>query len=125
MKKKSSKSPTSRTLDKLRKFGCCAGVVERFNRFAGPFGKRQDLFGCIDLIAIRPGRIIGIQATNQSNHSSHVVKALAEPRLRLWLEAGGGYEIWSWAKKGPKDKKRWDVRIQKITLKDYDDGQIR
>jgi hypothetical protein len=54
-------SPTKRTLAKLRKEGYLCAIVEKFNRFAGI---RQDLFGFIDILAIREGEIIGVQTTS-------------------------------------------------------------
>ena len=62
-------SPTQRTLNHLRRRGYLAAVVERFNPHVGEHGIRQDLFGFLDLLAIRadkPG-VLGIQATSASN----------------------------------------------------------
>lgn len=43
--------------------------------------------------------------------SPHVINSLrrsAEPKLRQWLLADNGFEIWSWAKKGPRGRaKTW------------------
>jgi hypothetical protein len=60
-KRKSSSSPTQRTLKELRKRGCpLVQVVERWNPHARV---RQDLFGIIDVIAIAAdGDIIAVQA---------------------------------------------------------------
>src|SRR6267142_5712385 len=100
----SKKRPTQRTLEYLRKQNYTAGVVERFNRHAGPFGKHFDLFGCIDIISVQGEKIAGIQATSDSNHSTRVQKALAEcPELLAWLKADGLFEVWSWGKKAKKD----------------------
>lgn len=106
-------SPTQRTLALARELGFDAQVVEKWNPHARI---RQDLFGIIDIIAIHAELgIIGIQATSGSNHSARVAKALAEPRLAKWLAAGGRFEIWSWAKRGPRGgRKTWQVRRQEI-----------
>ena len=108
-------SPTSRSLDYCRKKGWFAGIVERY---IAQCRQRFDLFGCIDLVALDelPG-CLGIQATSGSNHSSRIKKALEEPRLLAWLRAGNRYEVWSWAKKGPKGKRKvWTLRREPITL---------
>jgi len=108
-------SPTQRSMALLRKEGSVFQVVERWNAFAR---RRIDLFGCIDIVCIHPTRgIIGIQATSGTNHSARISKSLAEPKLKNWLEAGGKFEVWSWAKKGAAGKaKRWTCRIQPISL---------
>jgi hypothetical protein len=108
-------SPTKRTLDAAREMGMTVQVVERFCHFSK---RRIDLLGCIDLVAVKPGiGIIGIQACAGSSHAARRTKALAEPRLREWLESGGRFEVWSWAKQGPRGKvKRWTLRREEIKL---------
>lgn len=115
-KKRSSISPTRRTLAELRKRGATAQVVEHWN----PHAKvRQDLFGVIDLVVIRsalhgqtPG-IVGIQACAGASHAARRDKILAEPRARQWVEAGGQLELWSWAQRGDRGKaKRWTLRVE-------------
>lgn len=113
-------SPTQRTLAELKSLGFQAGVVERFVRQAGPFGKRFDLFGCIDLIAMhKDAGIFGIQATSAANHAARRTKSLAEPRLQEWLIAGGRFEIWSWGKKGKAgSRKTYQLRREELTFAD-------
>jgi hypothetical protein len=118
-RKAKAKSPTSRTLDECKRRGWTAGVVERHIPFPRPQGTKIDLFGVIDLIAIRsalhggrPG-ILGIQATSGTNHASRRTKILAEGRVREWVEAGGQIELWSWSPRGVAGKaKRWAVRVE-------------
>lgn len=106
-------SPTQRTLQALRKLGFVAAVVERWNPHARV---RQDLFGCIDIVAIRDGiGILGIQACAGASHAARRDKAAAEPKLRTWLECGGRFEIWSWAKQGARGKRKtWTLRREEI-----------
>lgn len=120
---KKGKSPTQRTLALLKAEGWTAAIVEKWN----PWAKiRQDLFGCIDILAIIPphsiyakGEIKGVQATSSSNHSARVNKSIAIPALKTWLRAGGVFEVWSWSKKGPRGKRKtWTVKKEAITLKD-------
>jgi hypothetical protein len=106
-------SPTQRTLKKLRDEGWTVAIVEK--TLPRCFIK-QDLFGIIDILAIKPGRILGVQATADSHHKNRVNKATAEPRLQTWLEAGGEFEVWSWGQKGPKGKRKvWTPRIEALT----------
>lgn len=92
-------------------------VVERWNPYARI---RQDLFGCIDIVALEPHTaIIGVQTTSGSNLAARRTKALAEPRLRLWLEAGGAFTLHGWSKQGQRGKRKlWTLREEQITLAD-------
>jgi hypothetical protein len=107
-------TPTSRTLGFLRKLGYVVQTVERYLPHARV---RQDLFGVGDVLAIRPGEIVLVQTTSGSNLSARRTKALAEPRLRTWLEAGGKFVLHGWSKKGPAGKRKlWACRAEEITL---------
>lgn len=111
-------SPTARTLAALRAEEWTAQVVERWNAFARV---RVDLFGCIDVLAVRPGAILAVQATSGANVAARVAKSKALPALRTWLEAGGRFEVWGWAKRGRRgEKKVWTARRKAITLADLE-----
>jgi len=107
-------SPTQRTLKVLRGEGCVCGIVEKWNQFAMI---RQDLFGFIDLVALRGNKIVGVQCCAGSGHADHRRKILAEPRHRAWLAAGGEIELRSWRKikvtRGGKAE-RWAERVEYI-----------
>lgn len=118
------KSPTARSLERLRAEGFIAEVVEKV--IPGCFIKR-DFIHCIDIIAFRPEspvhpyaeawyprEIVGIQATSGSNHAARRTKALDIPELKLWLQAGGQFEVWSWSP--PKEGRKWALRRERITL---------
>lgn len=108
-------SPTQRSLAYCRDQGWAVQVVERWN----PYAKiRQDLFGCIDIIACdgTGGGVLGIQATSGANHASRREKALAEPRLQKWLASPARFEVWSWSKQGPRGKRKlWTLRREAVT----------
>lgn len=112
-KRPKSISPTQRSLKHLRELGFTAQVVERWNHFAKI---RQDLFGIIDVLAMRPGiGILGVQATSDSNHAARMAKAKAEPRIREWIESGGRIEVWSWGLRGGRgERKLWTLRREEI-----------
>lgn len=106
-------TPTQRTLALARELGYTVAVVEKWN----PHAKvRQDLFGCIDLVAMREGvGIIGIQACAGSSHAARRDKMLAEPRLKTWVACGARAEVWSWAKQGGRgERKTWKVRREEV-----------
>lgn len=112
-------SPTSRTLELLRAEGWTPAVVERHNTFSH---KKNDLFGCIDIVAMKPGHpILGVQATSDSNHAARREKASKEPRLITWLATGSLFEVWSWKKRpayrkdGSRAKRdQWAVRRESV-----------
>ena len=88
-------TPTQRTLKKLRDEGYTAAVVEKWNPHARI---RQDLFGVVDVIGIREGETLAVQATSGSNVSSRVKKitdAEATPMIRA---AGWRFVVHGWRK---------------------------
>ena len=96
-------SPTQRTIKWLKEQGCLAGIVEKFNPYAGEFGIRQDLFGFIDIVAIAPCvGIVAVQSCGQ-DFSGHIRK-LTEERNEA---------VFEWLKYSPV----WLVGWRKVKLK--------
>jgi hypothetical protein len=111
-------TPTARTLQHLKKLGYTAQVVEQTIRGKGMVFKR-DLFGCIDVLALGDGRAWGIQACAGSSHAARLTKAKQQPGLADWLRCGNRFEVWSWAKQGPRGKRKvWTLRREAVTLED-------
>lgn len=104
-------SPTQRTLALVRGLKMAAQVVERWN----PHAKiRQDLFGCIDIVACGED-LWGIQACAGSRASARVKKSMEQPGLLAWLLAGGRFVVIAWAKRGARGKpKLWTARCIEI-----------
>lgn len=100
-------SPTKRSLDKLRADGWTVAVVEKWNPFARI---RQDLFGFIDLIAVRGNYTLGIQTTTAANMSARRTKILAEPRSKVWLSPSRGIVLHGWH----KVKGKWECKEEVI-----------
>lgn len=115
-----SASPTSRSLQKLRKDGWVAGVVEK--RIPGMF-VTQDFLGGIDIVAASPsGGILGVQTTSNDNLAARRSKLLAEPRMRTWLLAGGKLVVHGWSKKGARGKRKlWECREVELLLSDFEE----
>lgn len=108
-------SPTQRSLKRAREYGSVAQVVERWNPYSRT---RHDLFGVIDLVELRDGQIVGVQVTSASNVSARVAKAKAEPRLRVWLECGGKFEVHGWGKRQEGKRKLWKIRVVELHPED-------
>ena len=98
-------SPTQRSLAYLRQEGCdLVQVVERWNPHARV---RQDLFGVIDILAIREGETIGVQATSAANVSSRVRKLEDSDALGALRAAGWTILVHGW-RKGSNG--RWQLK---------------
>lgn len=87
--------PTQRSLKYLREKGYRVEVVEKWNPHVR---RRQDLFGVIDLIAIRAGETLAVQTTSSSGVSARIKKiadAEATPDMRA---AGWKIVVHGWRK---------------------------
>ncbi len=113
-------TPTSRSLEYLRETGYKTAIVEKWNAHAK---LKQDLFGFIDLLGMKPGEpLLGIQATSGGNVSARIKKSCNLPELKIWLETGCKFEVWGWSKKGRRgEKKTWKIRKVSITLENLKD----
>lgn len=96
-------SPTQLTLRDLRADGYTAQVVETWNPHARV---RNDLFGFVDVLALRGAETLAVQATSADNVSARVHKIADHPNLPAVREAGWRIEVWGWSKKA----NRWVVR---------------
>ena len=96
-------SPTSLTLRKLREDGYTAEVVERWNPHARI---RQDLFGFVDVLAVRAGETLAVQTTSATNVSSRIHKIADSPNIAIVREAGWTIRVHGWA----KIKGRWVLK---------------
>lgn len=120
-------SNTSRTLEYVRSMGWVCDKVEQFNPYAGKFGKRKDLFGFADLVALGENSIIAIQSCGQS-FSEHDRKLMedeyAAANVLKWLECGGRVILIGWRKvlkkRGGK-LKVWAPRIKEYKVEDFKD----
>ena len=99
-----AQSPTSRTLKRLRDDGYLADVVEKWIPGANI---RRDLYGFIDVLAVKDGHVLGVQATSYGNISSRVQKITDHENIGIVRKAGFHIEVWGWR----KVKNRWRVKI--------------
>lgn len=100
-------SPTQRSLAALRADGWLAEVVEKWIPGANI---RKDLFGFIDIVAIRDTETVGVQTTSASNLSARVKKMGESPLIGAIRKAGWKLEAHGWRKvKGRWACKKVDV----------------
>ena len=102
-KRKSSKSPTELSLAYMRKQGCVAAVVEKWN----PHSKtRLDLFGVIDILCLAPdGATIGVQATSRDNVAARITKIGDSEHIAALRRCNWTLLVHGWDK-GPDRKYR-------------------
>ena len=93
-------SPTTRSLALLREQGYTVAVVEKWNPHARI---RQDLFGFIDILAIKRGETLAVQATS-SGVSARLKKINDSELLPKVREAGWTIQIWGWTKSAKTGK---------------------
>ena len=111
---------TSRTLKHLRERGYEAQVVERWCSFSR---RRIDLFNIVDIVAVKPGEIVGVQSTAH-NLSNRLQKSIAEPKLRAWLESGARFLIVDWRKRKKGKSVRWEPVEREVTLDDLTELEV-
>lgn len=99
-----SSTPTQKTLYRLKMENYTIAIVERWNPHARI---RQDLFGFIDILALRNQTTLAIQTCSRSDIASHRTKILEHPNLPPVLGAGWVMQIWGW--------KDHTVRIETLT----------
>jgi hypothetical protein len=103
-------SPTMRSLKYWKGETDFVAKTEHWNSFARI---RQDLFGFVDIVVIRPGipGLLAIQTTSANNMSARKKKIMGIPAAKAWLEAGNQIIVEGWAKKGPRGKKKVWTRV--------------
>lgn len=95
-------TPTQLTLRHLRGQGYTAEVTERWNPHAMI---RQDLFGFIDILAVRDNQTLAVQTTSAANVSSRVKKIALCQHVDAIREAGWVIRVHGWRKVG----NRWEL----------------
>lgn len=88
-------SPTERSLKALRAAGYTAVVVEKWNAH---IRRRQDLFGFIDILALRDGETLAVQTTSGSNVAARVAKIADHENTAAVRKAGWRIEVHGWRK---------------------------
>lgn len=113
--KKKAKRAIQYSMEALRDDGYLVGKTEHWNPWVPPNGIMQDLFGFIDLVAIRPGeKITGVQVTKE-HVPEHIEKIQANKAAKVWLESNGRIVVHHWRELGPKGNKKWTLEVIEVT----------
>lgn len=100
--------PTQRSLKLLRDRGYRCEVVEKW---IPRVNIRKDLFGFLDVLAIKDGKVLGVQATSDSNVSARVHKIGEAEAVADVRACGWSLVVHGWRKKDG----RWIVREVDVT----------
>lgn len=94
-------TPTQKSLKLLRENGYLCHIVEHWN----PFAKiRQDLYGFIDILAVKKKKILGVQTTSRGNVSTRAKKILGHDNYKKVKESGIEIEVHGWEKGSNKPR---------------------
>jgi hypothetical protein len=90
----------------LRKDGYLCQVVETYRG-----GRRHDLWGFIDILALRAGETLAVQTTSGSNFSARKKKILTHENYQAVKDAGWVIVVHGWRKNA---KGRWVLREERL-----------
>ena len=97
-------SPTQLSLRWLRERGYTAAVVEHYSSFDR---KRHDLFGFIDILALKGAETVAVQTTTAHNVNARIKKIADSPNIAAVREAGWTVLVQGWSQKRPRA--RWEL----------------
>ena len=109
------------THDYLRERAMLIAKTEHYDYYGG---RRKDLFGFVDTIALNPTTVkdvLFIQSTSDSNRWARRNKILANPHLPIILRHVR-VEVWSWKERAGSTPKRKLWRLRRDGFKLHDDG---
>lgn len=107
--KRASGSPTQRSKAYLENAGYLVAITERWNPHARV---RQDMFGFVDMLAVKEGEVLAVQTTSRSNMSARARKIAEHENVAAVRKSGIRIEIHGWAR---DTKGRWSVKIQDVS----------
>lgn len=108
-------STIARTLERLRRSGWVH--AESTQRRAG--GASHDLFGFVDILAMRPPlRLLAVQATDVNHRGAHLDRMIVDPAVHAWLACGCDLELWAWRCLKPRGaaRGRWEPDVTRFSV---------
>lgn len=112
------------------------GIVDKCERWQNAphlpgGGVRKDLFGIIDLIALREKpdgswQMVGIQCSGETNIAAHVTKIEESEYAVPWLLTGALIEVWAFKKRIIGRQNRYELVVREITIPEIEpeDGKV-
>lgn len=104
-----SKSPTQLSLAKLREEGYLVDVVERWIPGANI---RKDLYGFIDILALKGKETLAVQTTSAGNMSARCKKIADHENVGAVREAGWTIHVHGWHQ---DDKRKWHCKVKDVS----------
>jgi len=104
-----SKSPTQLSLAKLREEGYTCWITEHWNNWSKT---RQDLFGFIDILALKGNETLAIQTTTATNLNARCKKIADHENVGAVREAGWTIHVHGWWQ---DDKRKWNCKVKDIS----------
>lgn len=98
-------TPSQRSIKHLRDDGYQVANVESYNAFTK---RKNDLFGCIDLLCIGNGETLAVQVTSKSNMSARVKKIEESEALPEMLRSGWRVIVHGWWK---NKSNRYELKV--------------
>jgi hypothetical protein len=104
-----TKSPTQLSLAKLREEGYTCWITEHWN----PWSKtRQDLFGFIDILALKKNETLAIQTTTATNLNARVKKISNHENVGAVRDAGWSIQCHGWFQ---DDKRKYHCKVKDVS----------
>lgn len=114
-----------RTLCEFREHGIMCDIGQRrlMLKRTGEGSINKDLFGIIDVVALLPLGIIGVQCCQAKDFAEHwrLLTVERADASRQWLNAGGTLLIYEWRKAKLKrggEREVWKLRTVNVGLED-------
>ena len=104
-----SKSPTQLSLAKLREEGYTCWITEHWNNWSKT---RQDLFGFIDILALKGNETLAIQTTTATNLNARCKKIADHENVGAVREAGWTIHVHGWHQ---DDKRKWHCKVKDVS----------
>ena len=102
-------SPTQLSLKKIREEGyVVVQVVEYWNAFAR---RRIDLYGFIDILAIKDGHVLAVQTTTVGNMGARIKKIANHNNVGEVRKANWTIHVHGWHKPGGK----WECIVKDVS----------
>ena len=104
-----AKTPTQLSLAMLREDGWFCWITEHWNSFSRT---RQDLWGFVDIIALKPGQILGVQTTTATNMSARIKKIADHENVGKVRDANIMIHVHGWHQ---DDKRKWHCKVKDVS----------